>query len=931
MSIAAVLSSVIVSPLKGAVVEESLIRLEPVKHCSWIPHGKTVEFGQNSLKIIAGNNEKKIPLRGGYSFPAYVAAERFCVTCRYRSSTSASFLVQVSGMEKPKFDTWQSAKLEPSEEWKEFSHEFKSFHQDLYEGGFYVVVPAGKGEIEIRDFMLVECEPDRKDGRHLIVEGADVNEIVVAASGTPMERRSELRAARMLRYALYMNGGKYLPIRSSSVNENGKGAVLIGRIAATGNDKPATGGYLLKTASGKAALYGDAPCGNELGVWCLLRKIGIEYLGSDRWYPVTGEQFELAHVDENIKPSVPYHWVPYRAGIMCELIGQDNQFGAFADLGCGSRVHQSGLLWDSLGRIVLPDEFKTSHPEFFAARKDGSRTVDRPAALAQFCWSNKELQKLVGERYCEMMECHPEAKFFTLAPGDGGEDYCRCAECAKMGSRSDRMVKFANAVAEITSEKYPDKYIFFYPYADTQEPPDPSLKAHPNVKIALTIYITSHWPSQLMFDHPANRRGLESLAGWRKVYPDAGYIGYYDNCNEWLRWWPNFDFTVELTKDFAAHGAFIAPRFGLITTHANGVLPQSGGFTHLRTYVISRLELDASADPVALAKHYCEGMYGPAAPEMIELNDITRRQPRERELILHTESRTTKIMTKDFAAKGLALLDAAEKKAVGDNGLRRAILDEKMLFLWSYLNDICRGRGNLSEEEFRPWAARLAEFCRIAKECGNAYWSENPSPWFKTVAFYKVGHKHGIRWWEEQEIEELIKDPVATLGEGFPNLQTKIEGGYAISSEGMMGGEFFRQSKWMSKTPVDMRILRRISSEMGTVMTKLKLDAAPTNDVKFVITGVMTEKTWDVPDMEIIVNETVVFKGKASFPRDHHTEVEYIVPAKTLKTGSNDIVLRNPTPDNEAKFDGEGGANFRVARDYNYGWFAVDGFRFIIK
>jgi len=538
----------------------------------------------------------------------------------------------------------------------------------------------------------------------------------------------------------------------------------------------------------------------------------------------------------------------------------------------------------------------------------------------------------VGERYSEMMDVARTGKFFVLAPGDGGDDYCRCEECRKMGSASDRMVKFANAVAEITSKKHPDKYIFFYPYADTQEPPDPSIKAHPNVKIALTIYITTHWPSSMIYRHEANNLGFESLAGWRKVFPDAGYIGYYDQCNEWLRFWPNFNYVEDLARDFGEHGALTAPRFGLIPTHAGGVLPECASFTGLRIYLTSILETDCKADVRKAAARYVKGCYGVAAPDMQALVDLAWQEPLKRNWVQGCEQTLFGFMNKEFSIKCLEHLDAAEAKAraAGDKRLLNRIYKEKQSVLWSYLNDTCRGRGNVVGDDFKPWAKRLAEFCQIARVTGNAYIGNTQmGDWFNTVAFYKVTSPNNYNWTKAPELDALIADPVKALGEKFPNLQTKVEGGYEIASKGMMGGLMMLASKWRSKTPVNMLVLRRESSTLGLVMTKLSLKKAPTADVKMIVTGIGSEKPNDFADMEILVNGKIAYKGKSAFGGEKHHDVTYTIPAKLFKEGENDIAFKNVTYDKEAAFDGEGGANFRAKRDYNWGWFAIDKLRFV--
>ena len=934
MSIALIMICALATAGNG---EESLARLPSGRHCSWVPQNPRIEKSCDLLKVTADAKDETAVEIGGLAFPVYIASETFTVKFAYRSTAKAQLQFRVTTMEKAKCETWQTKPLEPSADWKTAALSFSSVRQDLYAGGLRFIVPAGAGAFEARDLVVAEDAPKRAGGKPFVVNGREIASIALKPNDDPMVHRSELRAARMFRYALYLNGGKYLPVLTvESAAAAPKNAFLVGLLAKEAGvvtAKPGLAGWSRAAKGGSLGLWGDAPTGNEFGMWRTLQDLGIEYLGSDWWYPTDDRKsFALAKdVEKSEKPSVPYRWIPYRAGVQCELRGQDNQFGAFADVGCGSEVHPNGLFWDSLGRIVTTKRFAKTHPEYFALRKDGTRRTDCKLGLEQFCWSNPELQKLVGERYCEMMDVAATAKFFVLAPGDGGDDYCRCENCRKMGTASERMLKFANAIAEVTARKHPDKYIFFYPYADTQEPPNPSLKAHPNVKIALTIYVGDYWPSCLQFKHPDNRLGFESLAGWRRIFPDAGYIGYYDQCNEWIRFWPNFHFVDELATDFGEHGALLAPRFGLIPTHVNGALPDCGGFASLRIYVTSIKEADCRADAVKAAHHYIDGCYGVAAADMKAFFDLSRQEPKRRNWVQGCEQTLFGLMDKDFSLKCLAHLDAAEAKAraAGDKGLLYRICKEKQCVLWSYLTDTCRGRGNVVGDDFAPWAKRLAEFCEVARVTGNAYIGNlQMDDWFNAVAFYKVTRLNNYTWTRAPEIDALIADPVKALGADFPNLQTKVEGGYEIASKGMMGGLMMRGSKWRSKTPVDMLVLRRESSTLGLVMTKLSLKKAPAADVRLVVTGIGSEKPNDFADMEILVNGKVAYKGKSAFGGEKHHDVTYTFPAKLFRAGENDISFKNVTVDKEAAFDGVGGANFRAKRDYNWGWYAIDKIRF---
>ena len=71
----------------------------------------------------------------------------------------------------------------------------------------------------------------------------------------------------------------------------------------------------------------------------------------------------------------------------------------------------------------------------------------------------------------------------TAAVNDGWTDgWCECDSCAALGNKTDQALTFANRVAEIVCEKYPDKYISTLAYHDTFLPPEKT-KAHPKVEV----------------------------------------------------------------------------------------------------------------------------------------------------------------------------------------------------------------------------------------------------------------------------------------------------------------------------------------------------------------------------------------------------------------------------------------------------------------
>ena len=161
----------------------------------------------------------------------------------------------------------------------------------------------------------------------------------------------------------------------------------------------------------------------------------------------------------------------------------------------------------------------------------------------------------------------------------------------------------------------------------------------------------------------------------------------------------------------------------------------------------------------------------------------------------------------------------------------------------------------------------------------------------------------------------------------FPNLQKKTAGGWEIPAEGMKGGELLKKCFWRKKTGGAARCLRRESSGFGFAFTRLNLDSAPAGEAKMTLSGIDNEKP-AAARIEVKVNSWTVYAGPVKWGKEEYSDWEIVLPAGLLKSGSNEIQIRNTTPDAEAALDGECGDAFRAARNYYWGWFILEKLSF---
>ncbi|MES2570459.1 MAG: DUF4838 domain-containing protein, partial [Verrucomicrobiota bacterium] len=125
------------------------------------------------------------------------------------------------------------------------------------------------------------------------------------------------------------------------------------------------------------------------------------------------------------------------------------------------------------------------HPEYLA-QISGKREL-RPDA--KFCISNAGLMRLVVEWAEARFRAAPQRDSISMDPSDGG-GWCECADCAALGSVSDRVVTLANEVAvAINALGIGPKYVGLYAYNQHCAPP--RLEVHPKViPSATTAFLT---------------------------------------------------------------------------------------------------------------------------------------------------------------------------------------------------------------------------------------------------------------------------------------------------------------------------------------------------------------------------------------------------------------------------------------------------------
>lgn len=126
------------------------------------------------------------------------------------------------------------------------------------------------------------------------------------------------------------------------------------------------------------------------------------------------------------------------------------------------------------------------HPEFFALVGD-SRKPD-PDQYWQYCYTNPDFAAKVAEGVIKHFDANPTRMTFSITANDGWDKFwCECDVCKAAGNNADAMLIFANNVAAITSQKYPDRKVSILAYHSTFLPPLNTEYTHPNVEVMFCL------------------------------------------------------------------------------------------------------------------------------------------------------------------------------------------------------------------------------------------------------------------------------------------------------------------------------------------------------------------------------------------------------------------------------------------------------------
>ncbi|MBL9178035.1 MAG: DUF4838 domain-containing protein [Verrucomicrobiaceae bacterium] len=392
--------------------------------------------------------------------------------------------------------------------------------------------------------------------------------------------------------------------------------------------------YTMRSEKDRLVIVGRTSAAVEHAVWDLLHRCGFrQFFPGKKWEIVP--RTPTLSVDVDVKESPDYHarriWAGF--GVLKEREAVCAEWNRRNRATSGIQL-SSGHAYD--GMLHRNEKEFAAHPEYLAL-------VNGERRKPKFCIANNGLRKLVIADALAQFAAKPELDSISCDPSDGG-GWCECAECAKIGSVTDRALLLANEVAEAVNKAHPGRIIGMYAY--NEHSPPPSIEAHPQVVISVaTGFIRGGYTIDQL------------LAGWNAKARTLGIREYY-SVSTWDRDLPgasrgsNIGYLRTTIPHFHSQGA----------RYMSAEASDNAGPNGLGCYLAARMLWDVKeADQIeALVDDFFDKSFGAAREPMWEfytLLDGTKKSALSDDLIgrMWRQLDAARALTKDGAT--LARLD----------------------------------------------------------------------------------------------------------------------------------------------------------------------------------------------------------------------------------------------------------------------------------
>ena len=425
-------------------------------------------------------------------------------------------------------------------------------------------------------------------------------------------------------------------------------------------------GYSIRDEGQRLFLYGGMKRGTINAVYAFLE----EDLGC-RWYTKGATRIprrptlRVRPVSRSVEPIFeirdPYYHDAFDG--TWSLRNRTNAPSASVPEELGGHMNYA-LFVHSYNTLMPPGEHFEKHPEYYMQNAEGQR-IPR-----QLCQTNPDTIRLVTERVLQILKDKPNDEIISVSKNDGGGS-CVCETCKALdeaeGTECASLLYLVNAVAEAVEREYPGKIVSTLAYLETVKPPK-TMRPRRNVAIRLCT-------DRCMWSHPftpAEESDVFSTAllDWAAIHDRIHIWDYCVNFSHYPAPMPNMDAIAANIRYFAGNNVRGVMEQGAYQSPAS---ERQG----MRCWVMGKLLWHPGLDVWELMQDYIWGYYGAAAPQVAAYNALLRRQGRD-----HAESLAappggiryamdSEFLTPEFLDEATALFDLAERRAGGEETLRR--------------------------------------------------------------------------------------------------------------------------------------------------------------------------------------------------------------------------------------------------------------------
>lgn len=356
----------------------------------------------------------------------------------------------------------------------------------------------------------------------------------------------------------------------------------------------------------------------------LQEQLGVRWL----WPGELGEDVPRSETISISPMTYRYHpQIRARSGLFNFSIQGKRGYGRAQDWTRQQRLQLSSLELE--GGHAFTDwweRFNESHVEFFALQPDGTRSGFPNPRTVKLCQSNPAVwQQWLSDVEKKLAE-DPTRRVFSASPNDGwASGHCACEDCRawdhpegeprqfhwKSGNEthpalSDRDVTFANRLAGLLKDRYPDKdyYVLMMAYGHSRPAPIEAVPAENVIMVSVANFF-----GRSDDDDRGSSRGTkhrDQFAAWGKIAPSLMWRPNTGSPAGWQQGLPDVSMT-QLADDF---------RF--VADHQCIGLFVDSVWEHWATqgpqyYLMAQLAWNPRIDDQAVLEDYYRRGFGPAA------------------------------------------------------------------------------------------------------------------------------------------------------------------------------------------------------------------------------------------------------------------------------------------------------------------------------